>query len=77
MCCAIRKGTNAPERTGEGELANTLSREADPGLAPTLRSPAFNLGFLTLKSLRFEGCIGIWVEKEKAQRKKGAESPSP
>ena len=66
-----------PQRGLERGNWPTLSREADPGLAPTLRSPAFNLGFLTLKSLRFEGCIGIWVEKEKAQRKKGAESPSP
>lgn len=42
-----------------------LSREADPGLAPTLRFPALNLGFFPLKSLRFEGCVGVWFEKEK------------
>lgn len=32
-------------------------------LAPALRSPAFNSGFL-LRSLRFEGWVEVWFKKE-------------
>lgn len=52
-------------KTPEWRNWPTLSREADPGLARILTSPAFNLDFLTLRSPRLEGYVGLWFEKEK------------